>query len=285
MKKNVGLILGLMMFLGACSSPVDLAQDALNTVKANAIGTAISQDTTEVLDSMTLANLKSASLAPQVLLGCVEVTGDLSDTDFDLVPAAAVFTYTCNAIGRFGVEASLKGQVKVTDPSSDISINGFDTTVTDLNLKVIGLQSTSYDETRNGTRQVRYSPSFVDNSQDLSIDRTFVLIGLAGTAKITNKLNYRLETSSQEPLSVVSALPSGSVEITGKFNWLSGEDNLSFTVSTPQKLQYDASCQTAPLFSSGELRASLLSASGNGYIRIVYQGCGLEPEIKFIALP
>lgn len=273
---------GLLLLLAACSSPLDTAQGLVDELKADAIGTAISQDSTEVMESMSLFNLSSSELNSELLLACVDVAGDLSDNDFDLVPQEAIYTFNCSAVGRYGVEAALSGQMTISDPSSDINTQGYDAGLSNLNLQVLGKQNTSYNEMRNGTRRVRYGAGFIDSSQVLDIDRTFVLVGLAGTAKIANKLNYRFETSASEPLSIVSALPSGSLELSGTFNWQSGEDDLSFAVSTPQKLQYEASCKSAPLFESGELRASLLSTASDAYIRIVFKGCGLEPDIKFI---
>ncbi|MCA9837220.1 MAG: hypothetical protein KC422_09895 [Trueperaceae bacterium] len=280
--KKPGLYILLLGFLAACSSPTDVVQGVINQAKADAIATAITTDSTEVIDSMTLVNLRPAELKSAALLGCVAVSGDITDFDLDLVPAAALFTFNCTAVGRYGVQASLTGQLGVTDPSTDLSVNGFDSSLNNLNLAVIGMQDTAYTELRNGTRTVRYQGSSLNYAQDLDITRTFMLLGVAASAQISNKLTYALSANGGETLSFISPLPDSSVTVTGQFDWQSGEDKLVFNVTTPQALQYDSSCETMPLFSSGELRASLVSAGGNGYIRIVYNGCGEVPTIRFI---
>jgi hypothetical protein len=74
-------------------------------------------------------------------------------------------------------------------------------------------------------------------------------------------------------------LPDGTFTETGTLTWSRGGRSRTFTVSTVAPRVWDASCSTERKIASGEIRLTL---AGGGYVRLVWSGCGEDPERTFV---
>jgi hypothetical protein len=85
-------------------------------------------------------------------------------------------------------------------------------------------------------------------------------------------------------LQINQPLPSGSVTVAGSVAWLRGDENFDLTVTTATPLHYNAACDdTGQRFDEGELRVSGTFGDSPGYVRIVWEDCGDDPGIEFVA--
>jgi hypothetical protein len=85
-------------------------------------------------------------------------------------------------------------------------------------------------------------------------------------------------------LQINQPLPDGSVTVAGTVGWTRGNESFDLTITTATPLHYDASCDaTGQRFDDGELRVSGTFGETPGYVRIVWQDCGDDPGIEFVA--
>ena len=79
-------------------------------------------------------------------------------------------------------------------------------------------------------------------------------------------------------IALESNIPDGELTIGGRRYYAnSNDDNLSFTVSTPVALAYDAACALAddiPPFSAGELLGKLNNSSSQASFEVTFTACG-----------
>jgi hypothetical protein len=79
-------------------------------------------------------------------------------------------------------------------------------------------------------------------------------------------------------------LPDGTVVIEGTLGWSRPGESFSLAVSTPIALEHDADCTDTPQrIVAGELRAAGTFEGEDGYVQLVWNDCGDEPEMRFVA--
>jgi hypothetical protein len=283
-------VLLLAVLLAACNStgttpPTDNTNATSN--ESAAVAEALVSELDTSADSLTLTGVSlssaNAQLSAQGRFNCVTATGDVSDADADGVPAAATYTYACNNIQYFGVTANLNGVVSVTDPSSDPTVKGFDSSIKDLRLELTGAyKGRNFSEKRNGTRNPRITPTGLTFQHDLTILRDYQgAYGVDRTVLIGNKLNWTFTPVDGSSIVFDAPLPSGTVNASGVFSFDRDTFDKSFNVTTITPLQYDASCQKLPHYTSGVLQAERSSSTqGESLITITYTGCGVKPTVE-----
>jgi hypothetical protein len=85
-------------------------------------------------------------------------------------------------------------------------------------------------------------------------------------------------------LQINRPLPNGSVTVSGTVAWSRRDESFDLTMTTVTPLHYDAACAaTGQRFDAGELRVSGVFGETPGSVRIVWEDCGDDPGIEFIA--
>ncbi len=289
-KLRLSGVLLLATLLAACNStgttpPTNNTNTSSN--ESEAVAEALISELDTSADSLTLTGVSlssaNAELSAQGRFNCVTATGDVSDADADGVPAAAIYTYACNNIQYFGATANLNGIVNVTDPSSDPNVKGFDSEVKDLRLELTGAyKGRDFSEKRNGTRNPRITPTGLTFQHNLTILRDYQgAYEVDRTVLIGNKLNWVFTPSEGSSIVFDAPLPSGTVNASGVFSFDRDTFDKSFDVTTTAPLQYDATCQKLPRYTSGVLQAKRNSSTkGESLITITYTGCGVKPTVE-----
>ena len=72
--------------------------------------------------------------------------------------------------------------------------------------------------------------------------------------------------------------------VSGTVGWSRDNESFDLTITTATPLHYDASCDaTGQRFDDGELHVSGTFGETPGYVRIVWEDCGDDPGIEFVA--
>jgi hypothetical protein len=281
-------ILCLIVLLSACNretAPSENGTTATLNNESQAVAEALISELDTSADALTMTEVSLSSvnseLSAQGRFNCVTATGDVSDADADGVPAAATYTYACNNIQYFGSTANLTGAVSVTDPSSDPNVKGFDSSTKDLRLELTGAYGRNFTEQRNGTRNPRITPTGLTFQHDLTILRDYQgAYGVDRTVLIGNKLNWVFTPADGTTIVFDQPLPSGTVNASGVFSFDRDQRDTAYNVTTTTPLQYDATCQKLPRYTSGVLQADRSSSvKGDSTITITYTACGVKPIV------
>jgi len=209
-----------------------------------------------------------------------------TDTDGDGIYDDATITYTapaCTRTNRRGGTVTLTGALRIQDPTPNAAGLAFNHTLTDLTFSFTGggVAARTYTVSRTGTRNVAVSGSGASLASDLTITRTF---NAGDPATVVKSWDVTYTPAAGSSIVVGQPLPSGTLSATGSVQWTRGSEAFSLTVTTPTPLVHDATCDAAQRFTAGELRAQGTFNGKNGYLRIRWNGCGVEPSVVFIAI-
>lgn len=281
-------VLLLAALLAACNSAGTTLPTTTDTLtnESEMVAEALISELDTSADALMITGVSLSSvnseLSAQGRLTCVTATGDVSDPDADGVPMAATYSYNCTNIKYFGVTANITGVANISDPSTDPNTKGFDSEVKDLRLELTGAyKGRDFSEKRNGTRNPRITPTGLTFQHDLTVLRDYQgAYGVDKTVLIANKLNWVFTPADGTTIVFDQPLPSGSVNASGTFSFDRDTLDKSFNVTTTTPLQYDATCQKLPRYTSGVLQAERSSSNnGESTITITYTGCGVKPTV------
>jgi hypothetical protein len=228
--------------------------------------------------------LNGASLAAVAEPECSTPSQNpILDDDEDQVPNDVTFGFTvANCTFQLpGGSMSISGSIRLSDPFPQTSGFSYNGTVTNLRVSFTGEEGT-FSVTQNGSVSVT-----VDASQ-LTLTQSFVSAvsasGVPGGASITNTLSATFTPAAGSALVVGQPLPDGVFIPSSSITISQAGQGGVFTLSAPTPLQYSAECAASAIspFTAGELRATISTTEGNGYVRIRYTDCG-EPDVLFIA--
>jgi hypothetical protein len=208
------------------------------------------------------------------------------DSDGDGIANDITLSYNnppCSFTGILGGTVERTGQIRIVDASAQDGTS-FRAIATSLVWIFTDPTATkSFTVTRNGSRWRR-------GSADTSVvfDTVSVAWQRAGkaTAAIqrTATLTFRADTAGR--LGTLAPLPSGTLKIAGDLAWQRSTENFSFILSTPVPIHFNATCTTSGRhIDAGEFRATGPINGVNGYVRIHWSACGVDPLISFVSLP
>lgn len=268
------LWIALVLAVAACGDSTTPSSDAtLSASDAGDIGFAEADEVEQAASALTTP-------AEQSLLvpgghGCATVD-DATDTDGDLVPDHATYTFAlpaCSFTGFRGGSLDITGTVTLSDPTPDAPGLAATATLADLTFSFTSPdQRRSYTAVRNGTRML------TGNAQGASLSNQITVVRTRpdrADATVVHNLLLSFTPDASGSLAFGQPLPSGTFIRSGTFTWTRGSVSRTFTVTTVAPLVWDASCTTDRKIASGETHATL----GDGtYVRTVWIGCGEDPE-------
>jgi hypothetical protein len=274
-------VLVLAALAAACGDsggpdPGPLPDDA-----TNAVGLTIRDEVEASLDALTVPT-QLAPYGVDVDQPCA-VPADPEDTDGDGVPTSAEYIITappCRFEDIRNTTLDMVGRLQIADPAPGAGGAGFE-----YNGALVNLRSSfrgkdadhSYSITRNGTRVLTGSTAGLELATDLQLLRTF-----PGLSDAAVDVQWTVSFDPDTPLQINHALPAGALAVAGTMDWLRGTESFALTVTTPEPLHYDASCEAAQRFDAGEVHAAGTFGDLTGYVRVRWGDCGNEPSIDFI---
>ena len=204
-----------------------------------------------------------------------------TDSDGDGVPDDATYLFTappCRFTGWRGGTRDIVGQLRIQDPAPTSAGFGYVATLTVLRSLFISADSkVIQDVRRNGTRTLSGSTNGLLLISDLQITRNF-----AGHPDATIDRQWTINYTPAAPLQINEPLPSGALDIAGTTDWTRGTEQFTLVVTTPTPLQYDASCtDTVQRIRAGELHATGTFGDMQGFVRVRWTRCGVEPSFTF----
>jgi hypothetical protein len=252
------------------------------------VGVTLRDEVESALSSLTLGSAldpigttqaagQSASLGAAP---CVNPSA-AADSDGDGVPDDATYLFVappCRFTGWRGGTLDIVGSLRIRDPSPTSAGFGYEGTLTGLRSRFTNAGGdVIYDVTRNGTRTLSGSVNGLLLSADLQVIRTF-----AGHPDAAIDKQWSLNFTPGAPLQINAPLPSGTLDVAGTIDWTRGNEHFVITVTTPAPLQYDAACtDTVQRISAGEMHATGTFGEMDGFVRLVWTGCGSEPRFSF----
>jgi hypothetical protein len=271
-----GLALVSLTALAVACGDSTGTKSGIDAVQTTAIGFA----TRDEVESAVNALAVSASTNPNgnpAPAACV-TSSSAADADGDGVPNDATYTFNGCSMGtiRNGT-LTLNGQVHVQDPSpTQAAFAANATHNTTVSFDAPG-QANDYVAIRGGARSLSGDPSKLQLADSATVTRTVSGVG----ATIVRKLNVVFTPAT--PLQLNKPLPAGTVKIDGTSSWNRGAESFATNVSTQSDLLYDPTCtDTAQKIKAGELRLSGSFNGQQGFIRMVWNGCGSEPTYTFV---
>jgi hypothetical protein len=204
--------------------------------------------------------------------------------DGDPVPDSVVFTFTvppCSYDDVRDGRVEVTGAVEIVDPTPAVAGFEYLARLANLAYRYVSPDlAGNYTVLRNGTRYRGGNGAGLTVSVNLDIRRALadhdVNVAQHWTATFTPAAGATAQL--EQPLT------DGTVAIDGTFDWSWAGESFSLTVSTPTPLEYDADCTDTPQrIAAGELRAAGTFEGQEGYVQLVWNDCGDEPEIRFVA--
>lgn len=285
------------LVLAACGGGTD-ENPSLDTQTANAVGVTLAAQVAGAPTSFTatgvssgsvgggffgvraqgLARWAAPSLAPNLVSRtCSPSVDDPTDTDGDGVPDDATFTFSqanCTT-GNFYIT----GLINISDVTAAV---GYDATFTNF-LAYISSQNGDFFSIKvNGTHGVAGTPTTGILSENL----VTAVNGKSGTQTLSGSLsnNWTLQFDAAQGQNIVmdDVLPDGDFTIQGNFTYNINGQRFAFSVRTESALVFDSTCVLANPFSSGELRAHLGGPNGTVFVKVTYNGCGVDPTVVLI---
>jgi len=257
-----------VLVLNACSDGSAPAGETIPSAEAADIGEAMGDEADQAV----------AAIEP-FRSGCATVD-DLTDSDHDGAPDQATFTYAlpaCHFTGFRGGTLDLTGAIVLSDPTPATADFAWQAELDDVAWAYTSPDgSRSFTATRNGTRALTGNAAGLSLSNTVTVVRTYP-VRAPGT--VSHNLLLQFTPAAGETLQRGQPLPDGSFVESGTLTWSRGGRTRTFAVSTPVPLVWDASCATDRKIASGEIRLSL---ADGGYIRVVWSGCGEDPERSFV---
>jgi hypothetical protein len=258
----------LVLTLNGCSDAGAPAGETIPDAEAADIGEAVGDE----------GDLAVAAVEP-IARGCATVD-DLTDTDQDGAPDEATFTYSlpaCHFTGFRGGTLDVTGVIVLSDPTPSAPDFTYEATLEDFTWSFTAPGGVrSYAATRNGTRVLTGNAAGLSLSNTITVTRSYPL---RAPATVSHNLLLQFTPATGETLERGQPLPDGTLVESGTLTWSRGGRSRTFTVSTVSPLVWDASCTTDRKIASGEIRLTL---ADGGYVRVVWTGCGEDPERSFV---
>lgn len=273
----------LALALGACGDSTDPDDDPLPDNAATAVGLTVRDNVEASLDAFFPSRLLQPFSTGPANDPCV-TPSSATDTDGDGVPDDASYTFTappCRYTEVRGFTLDVVGQLRIVDPVPDTAGFGANIALTDLRFSLSAEDSDlDYDVRRNGIMSLTGSPAGLELVTDLQVQRSFT-----GLSDALAEHRWTVGFDPETTLQINLPLPNGSVTVAGTVGWSRGEnENFELTITTVTPLHYDASCEaTGQRFDDGELRVSGTFGETPGSVRIVWEDCGDDPGIEFVA--
>ena len=215
---------------------------------------------------------------------CATGAPNTTSTDGDAVPDSVVFTFTVppcsyNDVRDGRVEVS--GAIEIVDPAPTVGGFEYVATLENLAYRYVSPElAGNYTVLRNGTRSLDGDASRLTLSANLQIVRALADFN----ANVSQDWTATFTPAPGASLSAGQPLPDGTVGIEGTLGWSRPGESFSLAVSTPTPLEYDADCTDTPQrIVAGELRAAGTFDGEEGYVQLVWNDCGDEPEMRFVA--
>lgn len=272
----------LTLGLVACGDSTDPDDDPLPDNAATAVGLTVRDNVEAAFDAFHPARLLQPLSTGATNDPCV-TPSSTADTDGDGVPNEASYVFTappCRYDDVRGFRLDVVGQVRITDPAPEIAGFGADISLTNLRFSLIAEDSDkNYSVTRNGTMQLLGGPAGLELTTAMQVLRTFT--GLPDAAV---EHDWVLGFDPEATLQINQPLPSGSLTVAGTVAWSRGSESFDLTITTVTPLHYNAACDdTGQRFDDGELAVSGTFGETPGSVRIVWEACGDDPDIGFVA--
>jgi len=272
----------LAVALAACGDSTDPDDDPLPDNAATAVGLTVRDNVEASLDAFFPARLLQPFSTGPADDPCVTPSSS-TETDGDGVPDDATYTFTappCRYTGVRGFTLDVVGQLRIVDPAPETPGFGANLSLTDLRFSLSAEDSDkNYSVRRNGIMTLTGSPAGLELTTDLQVQRSFTGLSDASAEHVWT-VGFDPETSLQ----INEPLPSGSVTVSGTVGWSRDQESFDLTITTATPLHYDASCEAAgQRFDDGELRVSGTFGETPGYVSIVWEDCGNDPGIEFVA--
>jgi len=269
--------------LAACSDSTDPDDDPLPDNAGTAVGLTVRDNVEASLDAFFPARMLQPLGTGAADNPCVAPSSS-TDTDGDGVPDDASYTLTappCRYAEVRGFTLDVVGQLRIVDPAPETAGFGADIALTLLRFSLSAEDSDrNYSVTRNGLLSLTGSPAGLELTTDLQVLRSF-----SGLSDASAELLWTVGFDPEATLQINQPLPSGSVTVAGTVGWSRPpSENFDLTITTVTPLHYDAGCDAAgQRFDDGELRVSGTFGETPGAVRIVWEACGDDPDIEFVA--
>jgi hypothetical protein len=272
----------LVAALAACGDSTDPDDDPLPDNAATAVGLTVRDNVEASLDAFFPARLLQP-LGTGIADDPCAAPSSSTDTDGDGVPDDASYSFTappCRYAEVRGFTLDVVGQLRIVDPAPETAGFGADIALTALRFSLSAEDSDiSYTVTRNGLLDLTGSPAGLELTTDLQVLRSF-----SGLPDASAELLWTVGFDPENTLQINQPLPSGSVTVAGTVGWSRGSESFDLTITTVTPLHYDAGCDaTGQRFDDGELRVSGTFGETPGSVRIVWEACGDDPDIEFVA--
>jgi hypothetical protein len=268
--------------LVACGDSTDPDSDPLPDNAATAVGLTVRDNVEASLDAFFPPRLLQPFSTGPANAPCV-TPSSVTETDGDGVPDDATYTLTappCRYTGVRGFTLDAVGQIRVVDPVPETPGFAAEITLTNLRFSLSGEDSdVDYDVTRNGVISLSGSPIGLEQTVDLQVVRSFT-----GFADAMAEHTWIVGFDPETTLQINQPLPSGSVTVAGSVAWTRNQESFDLTVTTVTPLHFNAECEDAgQRFDEGELRVAGVFNETPGNVRIVWEDCGDDPAIEFVA--
>ncbi len=272
----------LAIGLAACGDSTDPDDDPLPDNAATAVGLTVRDMVEASFDAFLPARLLQPLGTGPIDDPCVTPSSS-TDTDGDGIPNDASYTFTappCRFEDVRGFTLDAVGQLRITDPAAETAGFGANLAFTNLRFDLSADDSDQdYALTRNGTMALTGSTAGLELTTDLQVSREFT-----GLLDAFAEHDWTMGFDPENTLQINQPLPSGSVTVAGALSWSRQDENFDLTVTTVTPLHYDAGCgATGQRFDEGELRVSGTFGETPGSVRIVWEDCGDDPGIEFVA--
>ena len=272
----------LAVALAGCGDSTDPDDDPLPDNAATAVGLTVRDNVEASLDAFFPARLLQPFSTGPADDPCVTPSSS-ADDDGDGVPDDASYTFTappCRYTGVRGFSLDVVGQLRIADPAPETAGFGATIALTALRFSLSAEDTDkNYDVIRNGTMVLTGSPAALELVTELQVLRSFT-----GLADAQVEHVWTVGFDPETTLQINQPLPNGSVTVSGSVGWTRDNESFDLTITTATPLHYDASCDaTGQRFDDGELRVSGTFGETPGYVRIVWQDCGDDPGIEFVA--
>jgi hypothetical protein len=272
----------LVAALAACGDSTDPDEDPLPDNAGTAVGLTVRDNVESSLDAFFPPRLFQPFSTGATDAPCA-TPSSTAETDGDGIPDDASYSFTappCRYTEVRGFTLDAVGLLRIVDPVPDTPGFAANLTFTNLRFSLTAEDAdNSYSVTRNGTMALSGSPSGLELTTDLQVLRTFT--GLRDASA------EHLWTASFTPegvLQINRPLPSGTMTVEGTVSWSRDLESFDLGLTTVTPLHYDASCDAVgQRFDDGEIHVAGLFGETAGYVRIVWEDCGDDPEIAFVA--
>ena len=268
----------------ACSDSLSTGNSALPNGATEDVGATARDEVEASLSALTLPSsiepLGTAQAPTAYAGGCVNPSTP-ADSDGDGVPDDAVYIFTappCRFTGWRGGTLDVVGQLRIQDPAPTQAGFGYEGTLTNLRTRFTTADNkVIYDVLRNGTRTLSGSISSLVLATDLQVIRTF-----AGKPDAAIDRQWTATFTPEVPLQINTALPGGSLDVTGTLDWTRGDEHFVLTISTPTPLHYNDGClDTVQRIDGGMMELSGTYGDQNGTVVVRWSQCGQEPSFTF----